>query len=366
MESKLPTWKYILIAIFQAPIRIALGLLILSTTFYLSNCTENHGTSNYRWLRMYESEVIELEQAEIQAENEGKLIFIKGLLRGVKPLRDNEFSFEIEAAAYHRKVEMYQWNAFKRDERTIYRADWYEYIINSELFKDDRQNPKSIPFESKSEWTDTVMLGEFHLGYNFPTVPINDKLYLIPESVQLPQGYTKNGHYILSKDANPDDPKVGDVRISYRYTQNEIASALGGQQNNLLMSYKNPEMSIPIRGIMLGEHNPEDLMQRNLSDNTALLWMARLGLIIPLYIGLRIFLRAFLPYNDKIPIFRFYLQAGFWPFTALLSWIAYLLFIFYKWVNVATVIPNALLAWALALMMLLHFLAKKSGKTRTI
>jgi hypothetical protein len=130
------------------------------------------------------------------------------------PLVDPDFKTRTRQFGLDRRVEMYQWRLGEKG----YERVWHEALIDSVGFDPAHANPPKLPIENRRWWAEQPTLdgkpldqavlrslGEWRvLRPNFSRLPANLAASFQPEG----EG--------LGSAENPLEPKIGDVRVSWR------------------------------------------------------------------------------------------------------------------------------------------------------
>lgn len=134
--------------------------------------------------------------------------------RAGEPLRDREFGVQSRGFGLDRHVEMLQWQ--RVDGR--YRLVWHDAVIDASTHDAAHANPARMPLDTRRWWSDTARID---------TRPIDRAVLqalgtwktVRPDFAALPGAmaarYQPEGDGLGSA-ANPLEPEVGDVRITWR------------------------------------------------------------------------------------------------------------------------------------------------------
>jgi len=203
-----------------------------------------------------ENEIIVLDKPVVRAENEGKLVLIKGILSTDEEyLYDKDFDIAFHTSLLKRTVYMYQWIEVENGDSEDgyyynYYKNWSSDVINSNKFKDDflkkYRNPnKSKPVNDKY-WTAYTNLGDFLLPKKFAdTLETNVILTGLDPVYGEKYGMTVIDDECYSTVVN-GEPKIGDVEIEFTGLDFDLlgtVSMIGMQKGNSVEPYytKNKE-----------------------------------------------------------------------------------------------------------------------------
>lgn len=242
-----------------------------------------------------EKNLIQVKSETVDSNNEGKLIATNGDLDLSKAgeLKDDTFGIHVKSAVMERTVEMYQWEEncetdSDNNERCTYKKVWTDDVIDSSSFKESgHTNPGSLSYESKTYTADIVEVGAFtipkELLEKLSTSAEKKEVDLLEEYTEKIEGYEVKGKYITTMSS--DDPKIGDVRISYSYNDADSVSILGVQSGNTFTEYTS-KVGTKIYRIKEGIHTGKDIVIDMTNENKMMKWLLRLAGTIIIMIGI--------------------------------------------------------------------------------
>ena len=186
----------------------------------------------------------------ISSANEGAFISASGPIASNEQLGDPPYMADKDYITLKRTVEMYAWDETKNEttqDDTIgggstttttytYNKIWTEYPADSSRFEESagHQNP-SMVLKSQAFAVPYATIGSYELNPLEMTVP--DGVTVMPDPVELPQGYVTKGEYIFSADRASSAAEVGDIRISYKALQQGApVTAFGAQKGSSIQS----------------------------------------------------------------------------------------------------------------------------------
>ncbi len=184
-----------------------------------------------------DSSLYEVKSTNLNSEYDDKMIFISGSLILKNTLKDDMFDVSVTDSKLERVVEMYQYSERVDDENAesyIYETDWYPYLIDSSKFASDGfDNPKSMKFDGMKYYNDTY-LGVYKLSNgDIDSLDTKSRYLDLDEKIASKYGLKIDGEYYTSSD-DVDTPKVGDIRISFRYNSGSFVSIIGSKKGNTL------------------------------------------------------------------------------------------------------------------------------------
>ena len=182
--------------------------------------------------------------------NEGKLVYVTGEMKGAGPVADRSFRIGSESAiCLLRKVETNQWVEKKEDYTDsqgylktayVYNTVWSEKILDSSGFaKPGHSNPDTRLFPSQPFMAATARLEAFKLDPELcrlydayrPILLTQDDYDAMPQKYRM---YLKLKDGVLYKSYKPDNPAIGDTRITFFAASPENATILARQEKETL------------------------------------------------------------------------------------------------------------------------------------
>ena len=148
----------------------------------------------------------------------------------------------IRTAKYTKVVEMYQWDEEEHESnnRTTYSYEkkWSEKKIDSSKFhQSGHDNIGTFPSTTQSYYANDVRVGEFRLSQDQIEDLSTDAMLTLNSDAPVPEiGYRVYGNYITNTQ-NPDNPSIGDIRISYKYNDYKDVTVLAVQKGNTFTNF---------------------------------------------------------------------------------------------------------------------------------
>lgn len=180
--------------------------------------------------------VLRGDDAKPGPSSDGQLVFVSGPVQIARPARDAQFGVSADAVALLRKVEMFQWHEVDGGIRS-YDLDWVGHPVDSSGFAqpDGHENPGAFPFDGARFDSPDVRVAGFRLGPKLVNgIPgVED---FAPDLKALPPNMaaTFQAHdNTLVTSADPDHPRVGDLRVGWQQIAPKsltvLARAQGGE-----------------------------------------------------------------------------------------------------------------------------------------
>lgn len=176
----------------------------------------------------------------VDPANEGRLIEVSGKLRGKEAPRDEQFGIRAEAGAIGlmRSVQMRQWEESCAQEKCEYEQVWSAEPIDSGSFRqrEGHENPQRSPFDGQLFDTDELHLGAFRFDPELAAQVLYDEDTAVALPVRASQLPPNLAATFRDRDGvlytgDPQQPAVGDLRVSYRVIAPFEVSRIRGIQS---------------------------------------------------------------------------------------------------------------------------------------
>jgi len=293
---------------------VLIGIILLPCAIFLLSWNEGRAVTAATGLKRGLSTIVEVSADTINQQNNSKLVYLNGTVSGATPAVDpwNKLS-AAGLLRLQRRVEMYQW--LERESETTsnniggsqttqktytYSLGWAETAVNSAQFKvpAGHQNP-AMPLKSQTFDANLVKIGAFTLEKSFVQDLTNFEA--VETLTQAPAGYRVQGS-VLYKGANPEQPALGDVRVSYSAIAAQTYSIAAQQNNGTLTTYHDAKNDYKIALIEPGVVTAQKLFADQASTEKLITWACRIGGFLLLLFGFNLImgplamLVAFLPF----------------------------------------------------------------------
>ena len=254
----------------------------------------------------------DVASTSIDSKYEGKLIATTGNLdlSGSNPVEDKKFGIRVTGAKLERVVEMYQWNenctTDENDNRNCtYEKDWSSALIDSTQFeKSGYTNPTAFKYEGEEFLATNVKVGAFDLPERLLNNLSYDKDLNNERLVELyknnVEGFKVVDNYITNT-SKPEDVKIGDLRISYRYAGDGQVSLLGVQSGSTLTAFTGKKGK-SIFTIKRGSYTGKEMLNSMTKANNMTKWLLRLLGVILVIGGIGSVFTPLQNLADKVPV----------------------------------------------------------------
>jgi hypothetical protein len=300
---------------------VLLGLLLCVAACPIHFFNEGRAVETAEALAEGAAVVVAVDASRLDPAHEGALVHLSGQSEADGPVIDRAFGVSGDGIRLDRAVEMFQWvetsttterkrAGGKVDKETTWTYDrqWAPTVASSSSFHvpEGHQNPGSLPFGSESFAARRVTVGGFQLGPGLvrqirggePVVPDKSVLgALDPELIKRTRIH--DGGLYVGK--NPQDPKVGDVRVHWELTPPSLVSVIAQQTGTGLGPYTT-ENGRSLQLLSMGAVSAEAMFAQGERDNAMLTWLLRGVGFLALFIGLGLIFKPLVVVADVVPL----------------------------------------------------------------
>lgn len=307
----------------------------------------------------------DVSSAKINSKYEGKIIATTGKidLSNSPEVKDSKFGISTKSVKLKRIVEMYQWDeSCKTDdndkEECTYEKTWSDKVLDSSEYKKaGHENPSSMKIEGDEYVTSNVKVGAFELPERLVNSLTYNKDYnneKLTEQYKVPvEGYVINEKYITnSEDVN--DPKVGDLRISYKYATDGEVSIIGVQSDNTIKAYT-AKKGKNIFEIRRGSYTGREILESKSNANKTLKWALRILGTILVISGIGSLFAPLQKLTDKIPVIGSIVNFSTGLFSGVLGFAISLVVIAIAWFRFRPVLSIVLIVVVIGLIGFLKY-----------
>jgi hypothetical protein len=297
---------------------IIVGLILIPVAIVLLSWNEGRAVTAYNALKRGAGSIVEVSSSTVDPKNNQQLVYVSGEVGSAKPALDPLTGLSTSnLLRLERKVEMYQWQEQVKETKTNntggsqttektynYVQAWLTENQNSASFKvpAGHQNPQ-MDIKSQTFDASDVKLGAFVIDR-----PLVDKMTNF-ENVdglsQAPAGFKVQGG-MLYRGNDAAQPKVGDMRITYRAIGGQVYSIAALQKNGSLAVYADPKNGYTIALVEPGVVTAKQLFADQNKTEGLMTWVFRvLGLVL-MFVGFKLLfgplemLVAFLPFLESL------------------------------------------------------------------
>lgn len=287
---------------------IFVGLIFILAGIFMLWFNEGRTVQTKAAIMEAEEEYVDVSSTQADKNNEGKLIATNGKLEvSYDGVTDTTFDIHVARAKLQRTVEMYQWketckNDSNGNEVCRYNTVWDDEIIDSDTFEDStHNNPSSMPYSSETFTADGSRVGDFLLDRELLNqLNANKKVNLKDTAKTTNMGLTSDGTYYTN--VQNGTPKVGDIRISFSYSDANNVSVLAVQNNNSFSKFTSKE-GYTIYELEEGTLNGKQILQKLSDENNMTKWTLRLMGALFIIAGFAAIISPLQRLANFIPIF---------------------------------------------------------------
>lgn len=320
---------------------MGIGLISFCLSFYLLFTNEGRAVQTAKSLDEGLSVVLTIGNIQrIDPMNEAKLLHVSGVLQTSAPLFDPNYGVSVQCVKLKRQVEMFQWveheeskeyeeNGEKKTEtRYTYDTEWKLEVVSSRHFDREiaHRNPSAMAVESFIAVASDVQVGSFYLSKGLVEKIDNFKQLTLTQKRNPQADIITEGNYFYHS-ANPRNPEVGDLRISFWYAGVSLGNSFGSvdtvsvvarQRGVELVPYKT-KSGDQLELLHMGSHSAEEIFHAEHQSNIMKTWMLRGAGWFMMFMGISLMIKIFHTLVDWFPIVRDLVNLGLKLFALCLS-----------------------------------------------
>jgi hypothetical protein len=290
-------------------------------------------------------------------------VHVSGALAVAQPPRDRDFALQAPPGAIRlqRKDEMFQWQEESRTERRTnvggsqdtvttytYRQVWAPDRIDSGRFRQQggHENPRPR-FVSATQTAPEARLGARRLtGEQLRSLGEAQPLPLDPARMSLPAGAKVAGGVIYIG-ADPEHPRVGDLRITFLAAAPASASVIGAQAGDGFASFAT-RAGDRLLLMSAGQVPAAEMFQDAQTSNTILTWILRAVGAVLMLIGFALLWSPLTTLVSVLPFLESVAGAGAFLISLLLTLVTAPVVIAVAWFFYRPLVALGVLAVGLA------------------
>jgi hypothetical protein len=264
--------------------------------------------------------VVEVDSARLDPTNEGKLVHVSGEMKAGVPPRDAEFGVSADGLHLVRTVEMYQWEETRTTETRktdgseyvvttpTYARAWSETPIDSHQFMQphDHANP-DMRYRGAMFPAHDLTLGAFRPSEAIVNELPASQQVRVDETPRELEGRAVDG--VLYLGADPAQPRIGDLRVSYRLAPAGPVSIVGRQTSADLTPYQT-KAGDRLLMVRTGTMSAVDMFEAAEEAAVILAWGLRLLGALVMFLGFWLILKPLVVVADVVPLIGNVLGAG--------------------------------------------------------
>lgn len=340
------------------------GLICIVIGIVLLWWNEGNDVKNIKTIEEARDSLVNIKSDEVDSANEGKLVSTNGKINVVdESLKDDYFNIIVSnTGKLVRIVEMYQWveDCDTEDDRTVctYDKKWLNTIERSDSFEESgHDNPSDMPYDDEAYYANRVELGAFKLSATQIQMLSTEATVTPNSSAFLPNGYRIVDKYITSA-TSMSSPRVGDVRVSFKYNTDTDITVLAMQKGDSFADYKSEQGKI-LNELKSGLLTGEEMIDVVEKENNILKWVLRILGIALVTGGFTALLSPILMVVSIIPLIGDGIAWILKAIAGLIGFAVSMLIIALAWIVFRPLLGICLLAVVVGVIVLVVVLIKK-------
>jgi hypothetical protein len=351
---------------------ILVGMLLCGISVVVLFWNEGRAVQTAKGLDEGLGAVVSASADKVESANNQQLVHISGKAITDDVLHDEEFHVEQNAIRLVRLVEMYQWKEDKDSDtrkkvgggtETVttytYEETWSSSLIDSNSFnqkhRSTHQNPDTMPVQAKTLHADKVTVGAYRLSPSLRNMIENAKDVEV-SAENIPETLTERmqlqGSQTLYLGTNPNEPQIGDCRISFSVTLPADVSVVAQQTGDSFQPYQT-KAGDALDMLRMGTVGADQMFAMAQAENTQLTWILRGVGAVLMFIGLMLITKPISVLADVLPFLGDLVEMGLGLVAGLLTITGSCLVIGFAWVFYRPLIGVPLLLLALGAIVML-------------
>lgn len=327
---------------------VAVGFILFFASFFVLYWNEGRAVEAALALDAGAKAVISVPADKVDPANEGKLIHLTGRAAVAGRMEDPAFHVGGDGLLrLERKVEMLQWReqSESKTEKSVggsetttttyrYVKEWSETPLDSGGYKkrQGHENPP-MPYRTTVFDADGAKLGAFALDKsqlhkldNFVVLALQAE----SGKNRLPQGFRRHGD-TLYRGADPQDPALGDLRISFRVVEAQPISVVAAQLSGGLTAFHG-RGDYKVELVETGLHTADAMFKTAKEGENVITWILRVVGFFMMFFGVMLiagplsWLASVIPFletlvDGAVAVVAFLVAAPLTLFTVAAAWL---------------------------------------------
>lgn len=342
------------------------GFIFLVLGVILLWWNEGNNVKNLKTTAELEDSYVDVKSDKVESKNDGKLVATHGKLINEKELTDETFGVTIKTPIMKRTVEVYQWketsNTDKDGNTTYsYNKDWSERLIDSSEFHETgHDNPTSKLYEDKTYTSDDVKVGAFSLSSE-QVEKLSTKANFTEFNQETINGLNlKITNNYITNSEDFENPKIGDVRITFTFNNSTEVSVLAIQSDDSFVAFTS-KAGKKVNRIVDGSHNGKDMIESIRSEDKFMKWILRFFGFIICMAGFKTILKPISAISSYVPLLGSLVGTAMGLVSFVLSLSLSLFVIAIAWIRFRPIVGISLIAIVVALIIFLIIRSKKKN-----
>jgi Transmembrane protein 43 len=363
---------------------ILFGIIIIPVTIVLLWWNEGRAVTTANSLKEGAAAVVNVAADKIDPANDKKLIHVTGEAKAAEPVSDPDFGISVPALRLVRSEEIYQWVEETKTETKekvgggeettttyTYEKKWVDEPVKSAEFKkpDGHTNEGDLIAGNANISAENVTLGAFKVPETFVKQMGSPVKHAVTDAdlAKLPADL-KEGTQIHSGalyfGGNPDEPQVGDVRVSFEIVKPGAFSIVAAQIGETFEPFQT-KAGKPINLIENGTVSAETMFKNAEDTNKMITWLVRFLGFLFMAFGFMAIMRPLSVLGSVIPFIGNIIGMGTGLISFVLAGTISLLVIAIAWIFVRPLLGIVILALAVGGFIYMRKLAAASKPAAT-
>lgn len=352
-----------------AGVLTGIGLLIAGIILLFWN--EGNNVNNIKTVDELSSNYIDIANSPVDTANEGKLVALNGKMNiADAALTDSDFGIEVKTAKLNRIVEMYQWEEREENDNNktnyTYEGVWRDSRIDSSNYHDLSHNNPEMPYECREICASNISVGDFKLSADqIHSMEAFDALSL-DSAKTYKEGYNvKSGseNQYITNAVDLENPKIGDIRIRYEYSNYDEVSIMAVQKGNSFEDYVS-KVGKKTNKVVPGARDGSGVISYIIDENNTMKWVLRLVGALAVILGISLLFGPISTLASFVPILGGIVGFGVFLISLLSGLSLSLIVIAIAWLFYRPLLGIILLAAAALLVILVVLFIKKRKKKK--
>lgn len=346
---------------------IVFGIIVIPVTMALLWWNEGNAVETANSLKEGAAAVVNIAADKVEPANDKKLVHVTGDAKADGMVEDTHYGISVPALRIVRTEEIYQWVEDKKSETKqkvgggeettttyTYEKDWVAEPVKSSEFKkpEGHTNEGHLIYGNANFNAEKVTLGAFDVPEDFVKQmgsPIK-RAVTDADLARLPADLKKgtkiqNGAFYIGQ--NPQEPKIGDVRVTFEIVKPGTFSILAAQIGETFEPYQT-KAGKPIELIEEGTVSAEKMFKDAAAASKMITWLLRVLGFLFMAFGFMAIMKPLSVLGSVIPFIGNIIGMGTGLIAFALAGTISFLVIAIAWVFVRPLLGILMLALAIA------------------
>ncbi len=333
---------------------IFFGLIFIVGSVILIWWNESRSVNLSNALHQMQEEIVTLPNTTYDVGFEKKLVYIQSEVKPSSKINDSLFGVTCDALKLKRIVKMYQWkeNTSTTEEKKLggstekittydYEKEWFSRGIDSASFKHplDHKNP---PMQYKGQtFTADAKMGDYQISAG-----LISKIGATKSLDNLSKVDNNHGNFLYLGD-DPQNPKVGDVKITYLQAKSGVYSVVAKLENRSFGNYEIDDRELGF--IRAGKVSADEIFEDELSSNTVLTWVLRVVGLLVMFFGFIFIMSLLVTLANVVPFLGTILGGATALVAGLLTFVLGSVVIAFAWLGARPILALGIIVGGIAI-----------------